>query len=242
KPGERRLLSYATDLGLLVQAETNGRPQHVTRVKLSKGVLTEASELQERTLYTIRNEDSNPRDLVIEHPRRTDWSPVNHSKQPEEQAPGIYRFKMGVPSKATATLPIEETHVQSTTYQVSDLDNDRIALFIKQQTITPEMADALHKIIEQKAVVARLESEMENRQNDINRIVDDQGRLRENMKALRGGAEEKALLQRYTHQLDEQETRLESLRKEIQKSEAERDRQNNLLEKMINDLELEATL
>ena len=242
KPGERRILSYATDLGMLVQAQTNGRPQHVTRIKLSKGVLTQISELQERTQYTVRNEDTGARNLIIEHPWRTEWTLVKGSKQPEEQAAGIYRFKMEVPAKATATLPIEEAHIQSTTYEVSDLDNDQIALFLKQQTITPEMGDALHKITDQKAVVAKLEAEMELRQKDIDRIVDDQGRLRENMKALRGSAEEKALLQRYTHQLDEQETRLESLRRKIQETEAERDRQNEVLEKMIDDLQLEATL
>ena len=83
---------------------------------------------------------------------------------------------------------------------------------------------------------------MENRQKDIDRIVDDQGRLRENMKALRGSAEEKALLQRYTRQLDEQETQLEGLRKKIEDTEARRDRANEELEKMIDELQIEATL
>jgi hypothetical protein len=54
KPGERRLISYATDLGLLVEALKNSEPQHVTRVKISKGVLTQVSELHERTLYSAR--------------------------------------------------------------------------------------------------------------------------------------------------------------------------------------------
>jgi hypothetical protein len=81
---------------------------------------------------------------------------------------------------------------------------------------------------------------MENRQKDIDRIVEDQGRLRENMKALRGSPEEKALLQRYTKQLDEQETQLEVLRKTIRDTEAERDKANDALEKMIDDLQLEA--
>jgi hypothetical protein len=83
---------------------------------------------------------------------------------------------------------------------------------------------------------------MENRQKDIERIVDDQGRLRENMKALRGSAEEKALLQRYTRQLDEQETRLDALRTKIEQTEAQRDQANELLGKIIDDLQLEATL
>src|SRR5712691_9759338 len=70
KPGERRLLSYATDLGLLAEAQKNNQPQHVTRVKISKGVLTQVSELHERTLYTARNQDDAARTVVIEHPAR----------------------------------------------------------------------------------------------------------------------------------------------------------------------------
>jgi hypothetical protein len=242
KPGERRLVSYATDLGLLVQAETNERPQHVTRVKISKGTLTQISELQQRTLYTVRNEDGATRQLVIEHPARYSWTLVKGSKQPEEKAPGAHRFRMEVPAKATATLPVEEAHTQETIYQLSDLNDEQIALFVRQQTITPEMKQALAKITAQKAVVAKLEEEMGTRQKDIERIVDDQGRLRENMKALRGSAEEKALLQRYTRQLDEQENHLDALRKKIQETEAQRDQSNDLLEKMIDDLQIEATL
>jgi len=62
------------------------------------------------------------------------------------------------------------------------------------------------------------------------------------MKALRGSAEEKTLLQRYTRQLDEQETQLESLRKTIRDTEAQRDKANSQLEKMIDELQIEAAL
>jgi hypothetical protein len=82
---------------------------------------------------------------------------------------------------------------------------------------------------------------MEDRQKDIDRIVDDQGRLRENMKALRGSAEEKALLQRYTKQLDDQETQLAALRKNIQDTEIQRDAAQTQLETMIDELHLEAS-
>jgi len=139
-------------------------------------------------------------------------------------------------------LPVEETRTLDVTYSISNLNSDQIGLFVKAKTITPEMAQALQKIMDQKAVVAKLEEEMENRQKDIDRIVEDQGRLRENMKALRGSAEEKALLQRYTKQLDEQETQLETLRKTIRDTEAQRDKANDQLEKMIDELQIEATL
>ena len=242
KPGERRLISYATDLGLLVEASQNSQPQHVTRVKISKGVLTQVSELHERTLYIARNQDQLTRTLVIEHPARAEWQLARAAKEPDEKAPGVYRLRLEIPSKATASLPVEEVRTLATSYQLSNLDEDQIGLFVKHRTITPEMAQALAKISTQKAVVAKLEEEMENRQKDIDRIVEDQGRLRENMKALRGSAEEKALLQRYTRQLDEQETQLDVLRKRIKDTEAQRDNANAQLEKMIDDLQIEAAL
>jgi hypothetical protein len=242
KPGERRLISYATDLGLVMEASKNSQPQRVTKVKISKGVLTHVSELHERTLYVARNQDASTRTLVIEHPARTDWQLAKSAKEPEEKAPGEYRFRIEVPSKATASLPIEEVRTLATSYELSNLSEEQIALFVQHGTITGEMAEGLKKITAQKAVVAKLEEEMENRQKDIDRIVEDQGRLRENMKALRGSAEEKALLQRYTKQLDEQETQLDALRKKIRDTEAQRDHANGELERMIEGLQIEATV
>ncbi|HKN26058.1 MAG TPA: hypothetical protein VJX72_14510 [Candidatus Acidoferrum sp.] len=89
--------------------------------------------------------------------------------------------------------------------------------------------------------MSKLEQGMEDRQKDIDRIVADQARLRENMKALKGSSEEKALLQRYTGELDQQETQLESLRKTIQSTEAQRDKANDELEDMIANIQLEST-
>ena len=139
-------------------------------------------------------------------------------------------------------MPVEEVRTLATSYQLSTLNENQISLFVKQGTITREMAQALAKITSQKAAVAKLEEDMESRQKDIDRIVEDQGRLRENMKALKGTAEEKALVQRYTKQLDEQENQLEALRKNIQATEAQRDKANAELENMIQDLQIEASI
>jgi hypothetical protein len=241
KPGEKRLLSYATDLGLLVEMQKSGEPQHVTRVKIAKGVMTQTSELHERTVYTVRNQEDSSRVLVIEQPARYDAVLAKGSKEPDERAPGIYRFKLDVPAKATASLPVEEVRVLQSNFQLADLDESQIAVFSKNGSITPDIAQTLQKIAAQKAVVSKLEQDMEDRQKDIDRIVADQARLRENMKALKGSSEEKALLQRYTGELDQQETQLESLRKNIQSTEAQRDKANDELEDMIANIQLEST-
>ena len=242
KPGERRLLSYATDLGLLVEAVTTSQPQRVTRIKISKGVMTQSSELHERTLYTVRNQDDAIRTLVIEHPARVGSTLAKGTKEPDETAPGTFRFRLEISPKATASLPVEEMRILQNSFQLTNLDEEQIAVFIKNGSLSPNVAEALKKLAAQKVTVAKLEAEMENRQKDIDRIVADQARLRENMKALKGSAEEKALLQRYTRELDQQETELDSLRKTIQDTESQRDKAGTTLDEMIASLDLDATI
>ena len=73
-------------------------------------------------------------------------------------------------------------------------------------------------------------------------VTDDQQRLRENLKALKGSAEERALTQRYTQQLADQETRLEAIQRETADLQSKRDQAQSQLDKMIEDLTLDTTL
>ena len=121
KPGERRLLSYASDLGILVEAVQNSRPQRATLAKISKGVLTQISEEEQRTLYTARSQEDSARTLVVEHAARPGWTLKKGAQEPEEKSPGTYRFRVSLAAKATATLPIEEVRPVSAVYQLANL-------------------------------------------------------------------------------------------------------------------------
>ena len=70
-------------------------------------------------------------------------------------------------------------------------------------------------------------------------IEKDQARLRENMKALKGSAEERALIQRYTRELDSQEDRLAALRKEKEDLDAKAVQMQQDLETIVNQLVLD---
>lgn len=59
------------------------------------------------------------------------------------------------------------------------------------------------------------------------------------MKALRGGAEEHALLQRYTSELNSQEDKLATLRKEIAELQTQRTQANSELEAMIMNINMD---
>jgi len=73
-------------------------------------------------------------------------------------------------------------------------------------------------------------------------IFDDQQRLRENMEALKGGTEAKALMQRYVRQLNDQEDRLESLKKKIKQLESRQATEQAKLDQIVLELSVDARL
>jgi hypothetical protein len=242
KPDERRMLSYATDLGMLVRVGGTTSPQRNLRVAIAHGVLVRVSEVREKKIYTIRNEDSTQRTLIVEHPVRFGWNLSSDSLKPEETSASMYRFRVSVDPKQSTTLEINESHPVETRVELNNITDDQVALMVKENSIDPQIEQALRKILEQKALVAALNAEAETRDNTITSIYDDQQRLRENLKALKGSAEEKALTQRYTQQLSDQETRLGKLRNEKEDFENKSEAAQEKLDKMIEDLAIEATL
>src|SRR5713226_9609659 len=242
KPGERRLLSYATDLGLLVDAKLESARERVTRVRIYRGTMTTTSEDREKKTYIVRNQDTAPRTLVIEHPARPEWKLAEDGPKPEEKASGLYRFRLSMESKKTERLVVNEAKPLYTQYALNGVTDDQIGAFLLQKSINADIEKALRSITAQKNLVADFDAKMKAQQKMIDQIFTDQGRLRENMKALKGSAEERALLQRYTKQLDEEETQLDALRKQIQETQVHREKANEGLQKMIGDLQMDVVL
>jgi hypothetical protein len=241
RPAEKRLISYATDLALNVRSKQGSEAQRVSQVLVSHGMMTHMSEMRESKTYTFRNEDSSPRTVIVEHPVRTGYT-LRSEAQPVETSAGWMRFRLQVAPKQTASLEIDEARPIQNSYQLSNITDAQVSLFVRENSIDKTVEAALRRILAQKNVIAELDSQKEDRDGQMEKIFDDQQRLRENMKALRGSAEEKALLQRYTQQLNEQENRLETLRKESQQLEAQKDSAQAALDKMIEELAFDVKL
>jgi hypothetical protein len=241
RPAEKRLVSYATDLALNVSSKNSNEQQRVTRVRVLRGIMTQESEVRERKTYTFRNEDTSPRVAIVEHPVRAGYQLRSEAK-PEETTADWMRFRLPVASKQTAVLVVEEARPIQSSYQLTNVTSDQIDLFVRQRSIDKTIEDALRKILAQKAIVSGLDDQKGARDDETSKIYDDQQRLRENMKALKGSAEEKILLQRYTKQLNDQEDRLEALRKEIKQLESQSENAQAALDKMIQDLSFDVRM
>ncbi len=213
-PAERRLISFAADPALLVTMEEESSQKPVSHVHIARGLMFVTREQRETRKYALHNADTSPRQVVLEHPARENWK-LAEGPKPEETSASYLRFRVAVAAGKTEKLDIEEYHPESSQFVLTNLDQKQVALIMEQRQITPAMQDIFRRVLEQKNKVGDLDNQIRSRQRDVESITKDQARLRENMKALKGSVEEKALLQRYTRILDSQEDRLNALNKEI---------------------------
>lgn len=242
KPDEKRLISYAADLGARVTEESENQPQKVTRVRISRGLMYQTRELRQSTTYTVRDDDTTPRVVLIEHPLRAGWKLAPDAPKAAETTSDLYRFRVELKPKQTQKLKITEAEPLVTTYALSNLTDDQIELFIRQREIDPAVEAALRKIIAQKNVVADVAAQIAAVSSRRQKIFADQQRIRENLKALKGTAEERALTERYTQQLAGQENQLDALQKQDADLQAKRAQAQAELDTMVQNLTLDQTI
>jgi len=212
KSGDRRLVSYAVDLAMKVQAETTGSPKPIQQARIAGGVMTIDALQCSKTKYTTRNSDGTPRQLVIEHPRSAGWTLV--AGKPEETTLTAWRFVMPVGPRSSESLTVSSYKQVSSTLMLTNTTGDQLEYYMKSAELDPATRAALGDIQQQRAKLDTLQQSIAQRQREADSIANDQQRLRNNMTALKGSAEEKQLLQRYVKQLNDQEDRLKTIRDE----------------------------
>jgi hypothetical protein len=241
KPGEKRLLSYAADLGVVVEAKQKSENQRVTRVVIAHGTMMQSTQERSENTYIIHNRDTTPRVVVIEHPARPGWK-LTDDATPAESSASFHRFRIKVEPKTTASLVVTEYRPIVNQYVLTNIADNDIKYFLQQKMINPEVEKALRQVVKQKDELAALDAAINARRAEVNSIGEDQKRLRENMKALKGSAEEKALIERYVRELNGQEDQVQSLTKEIAETQQKRDLAQSALNEMIEKLQMEVTL
>jgi hypothetical protein len=242
-PDERRLLSYAADTAVRIESEDDDKNENApyTRIVIAKGMMKLTREERNAVTYKIRNSDTQPREVIIEHPAQEGWK-LEDGLKPEESSSSFHRFRMKVDPNKTAELKVSEFRPESTQYVISNLTSDQITMFVDEKAITSALEKSFRTILAKKSEISSVDNSTLMRRQEINRISGEQSRLRENMKALRGSTEEKALLQRYVQQLNSLEDRLIVLNREIDKLDELRATLTEQLDQMVQKIAVDEKL
>jgi hypothetical protein len=243
KPEEKRLISFALDLGTLVTLREEEEDSPAFYARIVNGTLYATHHHREKKVYTLRNQTPHPRTVYVEHPVREDWELDDKlTPKPEGKSQRYYRFKVELKPGETRDLVVAEREEGRETYALSNITPDQIHLFFSRRYIDDATRAALQNILDLKSRVAAAQMRVIIIDREIAEIAADQKRLRENIEALTKTAEARQLIARYVQKADQQETRLEQLAQEKQAATEERARLQTQLDAALRALTLERNL
>jgi hypothetical protein len=243
KPAEQRLISFALDLGTLVNVRQREDRAPAFLVRILNGVFQAHYHRQDKKTYTLANQTDRPRVVYVEHPVRPGWElDERETPKPEGRSARYYRFRVELKPHERAELTVTERQALMETYALTSVTPDQLSLFVSRRYIDDATRAALQKIVEIKSRIAAIDARLQAIEAEITEIGADQTRLRENIETLSQTAEAKQLIARYVAKADQQETRIEQLTKERQAANEERARLQPQLDAAIRALSVDRNL
>jgi hypothetical protein len=243
KPGEKRFITYAVDLGCRVSVKEDEEDQKSFRAEIINGEFRLHYKQMKTTVYALNNLTDRAKTVYIEHPYDKDekWQLIKTAR-PAETTEKYHRFKIVVEPKTTTQFSVSEELPESHTYALNNITTNDIQVFVKSNYLTPEMKQSLEDVAELKAQVAATSREIAEKQGEINTITKDQERMRENLRALGKTEEEKQLVQRYVSKIAQGEDQLERLRQEDKKLQGEKNNLQRQLDERVKKLAIDHRL
>ncbi len=233
-PGQTRLISYAIDLKTEVEVADPEREQELVTVRIQKGVLIATRRAMSEHRYTVRNRDQKPKTVLIEHPYRSDWA-LTPPGVPTERTRDLYRFAVDVAPDQTAELLVREEQPREQTVHLSDAGPNLILAYIRAPQVSDEVKQALQQVVALRRQLDATVEQRQQRERQIRNMANEQQRIRQNMERLDRNA---SLYTRYVSKLDQQESTIETLQREIAQLTATEQQQRQSLQDYLLGIEL----
>jgi hypothetical protein len=210
KSGDKRLISYAVDLGTRITAAFGSSNKLQSEFHYRRGIMTLRRALKETKTYTIRNVDSDAKTVIIEHAARPGYDLVD--MKAAEKTANAYRFEVSIAAGETAKFPVVEERVYSEQIGITNLTPDQLFSYVSNKQLDEASREKLRQIADLKRQIADGDNQAKRLDQQINEMVQDQNRLRSNISTLRSVTGQQQRVMEYADKLAGQEGQLVTLR------------------------------
>jgi hypothetical protein len=210
KASDKRLISYAVDLGTRITEAFGSKGELVREIHASRGIVTTKIAAEETRTYTVRNVDQKAKTLILEHPLRPGYTLL--SQKPKEKTATNYRFELQLGAGATQEFVVNEERVYEQSVAVVNLTPDILVSYLQNRSLTDGGRRQLQRIADQKRLVAENDSALQDVDAQMRGLTADEERVRRNIQSLNNVAGQQQQVQTYARQLDTQEQQMASLR------------------------------
>lgn len=219
KSGDRRLISYAVDLGTRISTAFDARRDAVREIRVRRGVLTSRAAVVDTATYTIRNVDAQAKTLWIERPQRRGYTVLE--PKPVETTASANRFEVKLNPGSEQKFVVREERVIESTEMLTNLTPDVLVTYASNVSLSAAARRQIEQIIGIKRRIADAEAARKQAQDEMAAIAQDQQRIRQNIDSLNRVSGQQAQVQAYARQLEEQEKQLAVLRDQAAQQDRE---------------------
>lgn len=206
KAGDKRLISYAVDLGTRVTENFGSKQEVVREVHASRGVLTTKTAVEEVRTYTVRNVDQKAKTLIVEHPLRPGYTLLN--QKPAEKTSSAYRFELKLEPGAEQAFPVSEERVYDSSFEVYNMTPDVLLIYVRNKNLSDAGRRQLEQIAKSKEQLAALDQQIKEAKDTIASLTRDEERQRSNIESLNRVSGQQQAVQEYARRLAAIETQL----------------------------------
>lgn len=231
KAGDKRLLSYASDLGTRVVEEENSAPNVLREVKATGGVVTLRQTREATKTYNISNVDRKVKTLVIEHGIRYNHKLI--ALKPTEQTKTHYRFEVKLTGDAAQSLVVKEEETMVESNHLGSVSDEQIGIWILSNRLSPEAKQTLGAIAVLRRQIAESNNMIRNLTAQTTEATSDQQRVRQNLSSLNSVAGQQERVQKYASDLASLDGKIVTLRDQIAAETKKRDGLNLQLSQRI---------
>ena len=208
-PGEKRLVSYATDQAIRVRIAKEKSTSVLRHVHIwNQGIVRKRYASQSQQTYSVSNSADEPRVVVLEIPRQR-----NRSLAPEvkaaETAPDLYRFRVPVESHKSSTLLFADEGFSDVDWRI-DPEGNQIEELQQLTKDAPSLAAQLKPIVTAQQTIQDLKTQLHDLEQKSTTLAADEARARDNLTALKGND----AARRFVDELNHAEDDLEATRKQ----------------------------
>jgi len=233
-PGETRLLAHAIDLPVQAVVEDDGTSR-VQRIRIVDGMIEQRIARSQSTRYAFSNSDARDRAVIVEHPKIAGWD-LASPEEPAGETESLYRFEVDVAPDAKGEVTVRQQRTDFTRLEVVSYDLEMLAGFVSNGAASEAVLEAVREAARLNSAILETERSIAALDAEVQRLHDDQDRIRRNMGALDRRSD---AYNRYVTKLGEQEDRLEEIRTERVELESRLVEQRSALAHYLRDLDVE---
>lgn len=204
--GEKQSVSFAVDQKVTVSSSTKTN-ERIVSLKVVDGMIHTKSSTVEEASYAISGAQDGDRTIVIEIPKRDGWTFKADGQ--DEATANAYRIKAKLKAGEKKTVETRFEFVDDETISLIDAD-DTTLMSWQQAAGDADTKAKLADLAKARRNQTDAQTKLQTLDEDYNRTAEEQGRVRENLKAVSEGDTKN----RFDKQINDLEDRLSAIEKQ----------------------------